>query len=96
MIYLKEYEFCKTKDALKSGLFEVGLNNKSYVFWTECTNVSETDIQIYLKSHNFDKIPRKPKYGVSFYYSFKDIMPVYKTKKQQAMVVILPLVSIEY
>jgi len=44
MIYLKEYGSCKKKDALESGLFEVGLNKKSYVFLTECINVSETDI----------------------------------------------------
>jgi hypothetical protein len=44
MIYLKIYESCKTKDALKSGLFELGLNKKSYVFLTECINVSETGI----------------------------------------------------
>jgi hypothetical protein len=44
MIYLKKYKSCKTKDALKFGLFEVVLNKKSYVFWKECINVSETDI----------------------------------------------------
>jgi hypothetical protein len=50
----------------------------------------------YLKSHKFDEILRKPKYGVSFYYSFKNAMPKLQTKEQQKMTVILPLVSITH
>lgn len=49
-----------------------------------------------MKSHNFDKILRKPKYGVSSYYGFKNVTPKLRTKEQQAMAVILPVVSIAY
>jgi len=33
MIYLKVQESCKTKDALKFGLFEVNLNKKGFFFY---------------------------------------------------------------
>ena len=49
---------------------------------------------IYLKSHKFDKILRRFKYGISSYYSFKNVTPKWQTKEQQALAVILPVVSV--